>query len=251
MLPAKPTFKVKSDSTFCKGDSATLSFKKTYTTYKWSTGSTAATITVSKAGNYWCTVANGGCSINSDTVAIIVNPLPKTGVTVNGSTNICKGQSTILNELACNNCTYQWYQDAKKLGLGTSSSYTATKAATYYCAVTTKLGCSANSNSVVITANCKSEDNLGENINTIDLYPNPANSELNIQANMSAAGNNSCTIEIRNLLGQEITFSNAAFSNGQLQLTMPFPDNMKSGLYFVLLKMNHDVITKKFTVVRN
>ncbi len=68
----------------CEGETVTLSADTGFVSYLWSDGETTQSIKVSKAGDYFVkTISAGGCTIYSDTVTIIVHPIPI--VTINAS----------------------------------------------------------------------------------------------------------------------------------------------------------------------
>lgn len=64
-------------------------------TYTWSTGANTSTVSVSPSGStgYTLTGKTNGCT-NTATTMVTVNPIPN--ITINGSTTICYGQSTVL-----------------------------------------------------------------------------------------------------------------------------------------------------------
>lgn len=66
----------------CEGDTMTLSVPDLYLKYLWNDGDTTPVSKVTKAGKYNCMVTiAGGCSFSSDTVNLLVNPLPILAVT--------------------------------------------------------------------------------------------------------------------------------------------------------------------------
>jgi hypothetical protein len=86
-----------SSTTFCQGGSISLT-ASTAPQYTWSNNATTQSISVSTSGNYFVTeTSSNGCSANSNTIGVTVNPLPSvtgftptsgasgTLVTINGS----------------------------------------------------------------------------------------------------------------------------------------------------------------------
>lgn len=134
-------------TTFCAGDSIVLSGNVNGV---WNNGETTAEITVYAGGNYFVTNSNSSCSIESNHIDVIVNPLPST--TVGDSATICHLSSVILGASPVVGNTYSWTP-----GTGLSSTTTANPAAspsattTYTLTETiTNTGCSSV-NSVVVT----------------------------------------------------------------------------------------------------
>src|SRR5687768_11729290 len=77
--------------TFCAGDSVILSGNIEGT---WNNGSTAASITVTIAGEYYVVNTTICGSDTSNHIIITINPLPV--CTITGDTDICEGESTLL-----------------------------------------------------------------------------------------------------------------------------------------------------------
>jgi PKD repeat protein len=94
-------------SSLCTNQSGTLTASATGSspfTYKWSTGSTAQTITINSAGSYTVTVTgNGGCTATT-TRNVTANPNPT--ITISGTNSICQGGFTTLTASGGN--SYTW-----------------------------------------------------------------------------------------------------------------------------------------------
>lgn len=70
----------------------------TYLTYHWNSGnSTAQTITRDTAGTYVVTVNNGALCHGTDSITVVVNPLPTPSITSNGPDTFCAGGSVTLD----------------------------------------------------------------------------------------------------------------------------------------------------------
>ncbi len=99
------------DSVLCRGDSVILTVKNIdllNNSYEWSTGETSTSIVVSNSGNFRLKVtSNLGCK-DSSTVKISVLPMPKVRIYVDGSTNLCMGDSTILTAMPNDNRKYSY-----------------------------------------------------------------------------------------------------------------------------------------------
>ncbi|NBC05862.1 MAG: hypothetical protein GVY26_01560, partial [Bacteroidetes bacterium] len=80
--------------TYCAGDSVTLAAPSTYESFAWSTGSDSSSTQVNQAGDYSLTVTNAfGCTA-SDTVEVIENTLPQSGLA--GPYRFCEGETVTL-----------------------------------------------------------------------------------------------------------------------------------------------------------
>jgi hypothetical protein len=137
----QPVLTVNGETQLCSGETTQLQASGG-TTYIWSNGATTPTITVSQAGTYSFTAFNGTCEATSTEVTIIINPTPNPVITVDGSLELCSGETTVLN--ASGGTTYLWSSGA------TGSSITVSEAGMY--SVTAFNGtCEATSSSVTLT----------------------------------------------------------------------------------------------------
>jgi gliding motility-associated-like protein len=91
-----PVVHLGNDTAMCIGNSLILNAGNTGLNYLWSTGAVTQTITVNTAGSYSVTVTSlaADCT-GSDTINIIINPLPV--VTLGNDTSACIGQPITLN----------------------------------------------------------------------------------------------------------------------------------------------------------
>ena len=97
-LKPAPVVGLRSDTAICTGDQITLtSIQPTEgdVSYKWNTGSTAASIVVSKSGVYAVTITKKGCT-GSDSVYIDELSKPA-GIFIGPDTVLCQGESLTLN----------------------------------------------------------------------------------------------------------------------------------------------------------
>ena len=137
-IGSTPTLSISGGNTaLCAGQPVSLSASGA-SSYTWSTGSSATTITVSPAvtTTYTLTGNSGGCS-GSAVKTVSVNPAP--ALAISGSTLICAGQSTTLT--ATGAATYTWSTGA------TGSSIVLSPAATgnYTLTAANANGCTASS----------------------------------------------------------------------------------------------------------
>lgn len=94
-------------TTFCAGDSVTLTVD-TWDSYLWSpTSDTSQSITVSTSGLYVVTVTNEyGCQAAAAGVVVTVNPLPNPTIQATGDGMLCAGESIVLSTGVYN--SYEW-----------------------------------------------------------------------------------------------------------------------------------------------
>ncbi|MGV3697849.1 T9SS type A sorting domain-containing protein [Flavobacterium sp.] len=145
-IPVTPTITAGSATTFCSGESVTLT-SSSATGNVWSTGATTQSITVSSAGNYSVTVTSSGCTSGTSTDTVVtVNPIPVTPtITAGSATTFCSGESvTLTSSSATGNV---WSTGA------TTQSITVSSAGNYSVAVTASGCTSATSTDTVVTVN--------------------------------------------------------------------------------------------------
>ncbi|GAB3880960.1 T9SS type A sorting domain-containing protein [Spirosoma agri] len=149
-LPAAPTVTAQNTTTFCQGGSATLSANEVAGySYRWNSGQTNRVIDVQTAGAYTVAVTdqNGCTSPQSQSLAVVVNPLPTTPVvTANRSTTLCADQQVTLTSTA--DVAYQWTggQTSRAVTLNQSGVYTVRTLNAFNCL-------SAPSNAISIRVN--------------------------------------------------------------------------------------------------
>ncbi|MDB5283594.1 MAG: hypothetical protein JWO06_2669, partial [Bacteroidota bacterium] len=85
-------------TTFCNSGSVVLTVDSTFASYRWSTGDSTQSITVSQAGNYTATVTSGSCQGISNTISVSISAsnLSPT-IVASPSLNICPGGSVTLD----------------------------------------------------------------------------------------------------------------------------------------------------------
>ncbi|WP_417600979.1 gliding motility-associated C-terminal domain-containing protein [Owenweeksia hongkongensis] len=107
------TVNLPNDTTLCLGDSLQLfanhsnTFKIQATkTFRWSTGSTDSSITISSPGTYWVEVAYNNRWKQYDTIVVDYYPTYQSGLP--RELQICEGQSAVLNANTQAGVSHQW-----------------------------------------------------------------------------------------------------------------------------------------------
>jgi Calcineurin-like phosphoesterase/SprB repeat/Purple acid Phosphatase, N-terminal domain len=144
--PTITTISAGSATTFCIGDSVSLSATNN-NSYLWSNGATTQTINVITSGNYSVAVSDAnGCSATSLPTNVLVNALPTATISAEGNTTFCEGESVMLN--ATNGMSsYLWSNGA------VTQSDNITSSGNYSVTVTNANGCSATSLPINVTVN--------------------------------------------------------------------------------------------------
>ncbi|OFY19272.1 MAG: hypothetical protein A2X02_02105, partial [Bacteroidetes bacterium GWF2_29_10] len=145
------------DKTICNGSSVSLTATGA-TSYLWSTGATAATISVNPAttSTYYVTGTTGACTAK-DTVIVTVNPLPTINAGIDKT--ICNGSSTSLT--ATGATSYLWNTGATTATISVDPAITST----YYVTGTTST-CYAE-DTVIVTVNSLPTANAGSDVTII------------------------------------------------------------------------------------
>jgi hypothetical protein len=103
-------------TTFCAGNDVTLQAQTTDPgyVYQWQlngsslTGATADSYSASASGNYTLAVSNSCGTVTSNTINVLVNPLPVASITASGALTFCAGDSVLLSTITDPSYTYQW-----------------------------------------------------------------------------------------------------------------------------------------------
>lgn len=218
---------------FCRGDSVKLT-ANSGTSYAWSNGYTTRSITVKDADNYYVTITNpGGCTgtATSSGVSVTVNPLPPVPT-------ITQSGNTYISSSPTGN---QWYINGNIINGATSQTLTSTLAGIYTVKVTNQYGCSSlSSDPTAVTLNPVKPGEL-------TVYPSPFSQETTISYSLNSSS--VVSLEVYNALGARI----ATLEEYKEQPIGEFKYKFNSstpGVYFVILKIGSEVMTKKIISVR-
>ncbi len=126
-----PTIKINGRTTICPGGTTLLTATGA-TTYEWSSGEVAQTITAAVIGNYTVTGTNQyGCSA---TKSVMVTQ-SSVNATFEGNRYFCQGQSTTLGVVGDAGNTYQWFDGT------TTNTINISSPGLYTVTVTNAIGC--------------------------------------------------------------------------------------------------------------
>ncbi|MCB9190683.1 MAG: tandem-95 repeat protein [Flavobacteriales bacterium] len=133
-------------TTFCDGDSVTLTVDA-WESYSWSpNGETTQSITVTESGLYVVTVTNEfGCEANAAGVVVTVNPNPQPIITANGDSAICDGEEILLSTSLYNSYEWSTGDSTQIISVTETGSYTVT--------VTNQFGCEGTSSTYNVVSN--------------------------------------------------------------------------------------------------
>jgi gliding motility-associated-like protein len=152
-LPVIPTITAEGPTTFCAGDSVTLT-SSAGTSYLWSDGVTTQSVNITNAGSYTVQVSNAsGCqSAPSVATVITVNALPLTTASNNGP--VCEGSALNLTGGPAGMTIYYWSGPGEFTSLlqnlSVSDSATLDMAGTYTLTVADANGCTNTATQSII-----------------------------------------------------------------------------------------------------
>ena len=164
-IKAVPTVAITSSTlSACQGDSILLT-STTANSYVWNVGGTTQSIQAKTSGKHKVTVTNNGCS-NSDSVTIIINPLPSVPIITNVA-GILSSSSLIDN---------QWFNSSGLMSGEVNQTLTPPASDNYTVVVTNNVGCSNTSAPFNYTLTTTGINSTSTNTSVFTrLFPNPTN----------------------------------------------------------------------------
>jgi len=256
ILP-NPTITVNGPATFCQGVESTYLQTISGYGYQWFKGATSIsgatqqTYTPTSTATYKVRITdtNGCTSTTLNGRTITINSAPIASISTSSPTNLCNGQTASLHANTGSGLTYHWQKNGSNIGGATGVNYTAANAGTYTCKVTkTSTGCSAVSNAIIITTNCK-DDNFDQSAtgDQLKMYPNPASDILNIEATFGEQPSGDAFLEIRNMLGQIVFGEQVQINDGVLESTVSLND-FTAGMYIVSVRLDGKIVLGELEV---
>jgi hypothetical protein len=228
----QPTVEILGDNSICEGQTTSLSVNLTgVTSYSWSTGETAITITITPTSTeiYTLTAFNGPC-ITQTEFTVAVNEIP--------TVNFPPVRALCDNELALSLNALP--SGGTFIGVGvTGNTFDPSVGVGEYPITyqfTSTEGCSASQTQTVVVESCVGINEFNNN-QFIKVYPNPANSFINIQSTKLIS-----MLQIIDVTGRVALSSNI---NGFNEIQLGIND-LENGIYFIDLKFsdNSDLKTK-------
>jgi hypothetical protein len=218
-LPTSPIISPLGPTTFCQGDSVTLT-SNVASGNLWNTGATTQSIVVTTGGSFNDAIVALGCtSAVSNAILVIVNPLPAPP-TISQLGNVLTASPAASG--------YQWYFNGNIIPGATGQSYTATQTGDYTVVITDANGCtSAQSTTYIFT------DVAAELQQALSVFPNPNNGAFRVQCTLPWMAETH--ISIVGLTGKEVYIGEFEAAGGILDAEIVL-EGVADGMYFLRLE---------------
>jgi hypothetical protein len=227
------------DTSFCQNLATTLVLDAGHTgaTYTWSTGATTQQVPANATGKYWVEVDAGpGCKA-TDTINIVVNPLPS----VNGISYNRSGATYQFSANGVQNAnTYLWIFNDGVTSTSPAPSHTFTITPTDVKLVVSN-DCGNDTFALQLTTGVE-DVNKGEL--ALSLYPNPATDKITVQADGAFFIKE---ITVVNQVGQ-VVFKEEL--TGNVKTKTVDVSNLPAGYYILRAGTSDGQIARPFNIVR-
>jgi hypothetical protein len=235
--PPAPRLVITGSLPMCVNDTVRLDAGSGYTSYLWSTGSTAQTITVRKAGAYHVRVRDGdNCVGYSDTVLVTTKLTPYKPTI-----------SRMFDWLTASGDVgaYYWYRDGVLLPDSGSIHLRITGPGRYQVRNQFLNGCSAISDPFVITVQSAGTVPPIAEHPLLSVWPEPA-SDI-IQIAITGADNQSVTVALYDILGRSEVIHSGVLPDGGSTFTCSVRGRIP-GVYYLVALLRETVLVKRVTI---
>ena len=132
------------DTAICEGDTLSLDITLQDASYLWNDNSTNPNYNLFSAGDYSVIVTDSNGCINSDTIHVVLNPLPY--INLGDDIEICEGDDILILDVYLEEASYLWNDNS------TISSFNIDDTGVYSVILTDSNGCS-NSDTINVIIN--------------------------------------------------------------------------------------------------
>ncbi|RYD99279.1 MAG: T9SS type A sorting domain-containing protein [Sphingobacteriales bacterium] len=245
---AFPVVDLGADTVICPSQPLTLNAENTGAAYLWNNGSTTQTIMVNQAGPYAVTVTNAANCVGTDTINVsLVPPIVNNGFDFEPLFNIQPGRVRFTPVDLDPNYTYSW-----DFGDGSTANqaiieHDYSTSGNYVVKLTVSDGCAESMENLEIyvdrftsVTRVKAADLV------VKIYPNPANSVLNVALESENTYINK--LSIFNMIGQQVTTIIPENKNTKQQSVQL--NNLASGAYLIKIETDKGTVNRKFELVK-
>ena len=222
-----------------------------YESYQWyKNGSpipvTSASIIIENPGYYQVEATQGLCSAISAVQAIASSESPFANIYYPEGLDLCVDDSLLIKASYDELYNWQWFRDGSPIDGETNYKMLALLPGTYYCEVTTVLGCVRNTEEIVITP-CRLGNDFA--ISSMTAYPNPANSTVSFNIQTGDNTTTTAVLSIISLNGQEVLNIPVEIVDGLFNTSVNI-ETLTNGIYTARLITGTIQFTSRFTVVK-
>jgi hypothetical protein len=241
-----PVIHLGNDTSICHSIPLILDAENAGSTYSWSTGDNAQTITVDDEGQYYVTVITPNNCVSSDTIEIALNPLAYAdGFNFIPMFNELLGRVQFSPINPTNTTSYVWDFGDGNISTSMSPIHNYAASGDYQVTMTLSNICGDTTYTQMIHVDLTiGIANIGKDKFELSLYPNPTQDVVNIAINNS--GVKMLNLEVYNLLGQKVITkigNNTAADQLNTYTLVP-------GVYTLRIETNAGFITRKFEVIK-
>ncbi|TNE54536.1 MAG: T9SS type A sorting domain-containing protein [Bacteroidetes bacterium] len=219
--PTKPTISADGATTFCDGESVTLTSSAT-SNIQWSTGANAASISVNSSGTFTVTVTVNGCSSVSDPTSTTMNPNPT--AILNSFSPVCDTAANVpLNQGLPVGGIYT-VDGTEMTEFDPDPSNVGDHTVVY---TVTENGCSGSATTTLTVQNCSGgTGGINEETNyPFVVFPNPSTGSIQIEGDYVHAIS---SIEVRDQLGRNVQ----DYGAGTTQVNL---NELSNGIYLLVI----------------
>ncbi|MFH2029423.1 MAG: C25 family cysteine peptidase [Bacteroidota bacterium] len=228
IMPASINISAGGSTSFCNGDSVILTAPSGATSYLWYPGGeTTQSISATSAGSYYIDFIIDSCSAQSNQIAVsIVNNQP-----VADFSFVSNDPTIDFNNLSLYAVSYYWDFGDGTNSTQTSPSHTYTANGTYNLMLIATNACG---NDTMYTSISITSVGIAEmNISSLNIYPNPASSKLNIE--FISKKSDSIILKLYNNIGQIIWMDKLPDFEGNYKHTIDI-NHLVAGIYAISIQ---------------
>lgn len=231
-----PTFCPDNSTGGCSGF-INCSFTATSPTFKWSDGFAGQSETNMCAGTYTVTLTDASNGCTSTSSITLVTPTLFSASFVNTNPTSCSAKDGSVATTATGGTlpdAYAWSTGA------TTANLTKAAAGTYTLTVSDAHGCTFTKTT---TLTCSTGIVENSDVKDLQVFPNPANSELNME--LVGKTSSRISVKISNLLGEMVLSTNDAANSAVYKHQFDIAA-LPNGIYFLAVETDNKKMVRRF-----
>lgn len=207
--PFAYTLSASGPTAFCEGDSVLLDGGEAFASWRWSTGDTVRTISVTASGLYWCEVLDAaGRTGLSDTIAVTAWPLPP-------APTIAR-DGDVLRAIGAAALQRQWYRDGWPMAGETADTLRLFDTGSYTLHVFSEQGCESVSEALDVMV-LSIDPGLAGSFE-LRTWPEPTAGQLTVEAVVPAGRH--VTLRLTDMLGRSELLYDGVPAGGRIVLPL-------------------------------